>query len=252
MEALRILPRRLVALALAGDHVHEGRAVHFQHEGQNVAQLGDVVTVHGMGAHDAERLVDHGVGNHHLLERFLHVLPEAEQAASSGAALLHGRLQALAGLAVVAVRPQVAQVLHERAHVARDGHLVVVQDDDQRQLLVAHVVQRLEGHAACQRRIPDEGHYLLVGALQLARLRQTRRNGQRVGGVAGVVHVVGTLVGLGEAGDAAVGAQGLERLPAPGEQLVGVGLVPHVEHHAVARHVEQALQGHDDVHRTER
>ncbi len=152
----------------------------------------------------------------------------------------------------MAVRADVTQVLHERAHVAGNGHLVVVQDDDQRQLLVAHIVQRLEGHAACQRRIPDEGHYLLVGALQLARLRQTRRNGQRVGGMAGVVHVIGALMGLGEAGDAPVGAQGLERLPAPGEQLVGVGLMPHVEHHAVARHIEQALQGHDNVHRAER
>lgn len=138
----------------------------------------------GAVAHDAERLVDHRVGNHHLLEGFLHVLAEAEQPAGRGASLLHGRLQALARLAVVAVGADVAQMLHKSAHVARDGHLVVVQDDDERQLLVAHVVQRLEGHASGERRVADEGHHLLVGALQLTRLRETRGDGKRVGRMA--------------------------------------------------------------------
>ena len=143
-------------------------------------------------------------------------------------------------------------MLHEGAHVARDGHLVVVQDDDERQLLVAHVVQRLEGHAASERRVADEGHHLLVGALQLTRLRETRGDGKRVGRVTRRVRVVRALRWLGEAGKAAVGAQCFERLAPAGEQFVGVGLVPHVEHHAVARHVEQALQGHDDVHGAQR
>ena len=252
MERLGIAAGGLVALPFPRDHVHERRAVHFQHERQNVAQLGDIVAVDGSGAHDAERFVDHGMGNHHLLEGFLHVLAEAEQPAGRRTALLHGRLQALARLAVMAVGADVAQMLHEGAHVARDGHLVVVQDDDERQLLVAHVVQRLEGHAASERRVADEGHHLLVGALQLTRLRETRGDGKRVGRVTRRVHVVRALRWLGEAGKAAVGAQCFERLAPAGEQLVGVGLVPHVEHHAVARHVEQALQGHDDVHGAQR
>ncbi len=83
-------------------------------------------------------------------------LPKPSRPRGRRAALLHGRLQALARLAVVAVGADVAQMLHEGAHVAREMDIVVVQDDDERQLLVAHVVQRLEGHATSERRVADE------------------------------------------------------------------------------------------------
>ena len=53
-------------------------------------------------------------------------------------------------------------------------------------------------------------------------------------GTTGVSHVL-RLVALGEAGEAALGADGPEAVAAPGEQLVGVGLVPDVPDDAVRR-----------------
>ena len=66
------------------------------------------------------------------------------------------------------------------------------------------------------------------------------------------MHVVGALAGLREAGEASVGAQRLELLEAARDQLVRIGLMAHVEDEPVARAVQHAVHGQDDLHGTER
>ena len=148
METRRLRHRGTIPGALLGDHVHEHRAICGQARREHFLQLVDVVSVNRRRAHDAQLLEDHGVGNDELLHRFLRVAPEVHEGAAEGARLLHSLLHAVARRAVRRRCAQIAKVLHECADVARDGHLVVVQDNDHGKLGLPDVVERLEGHAS--------------------------------------------------------------------------------------------------------
>ena len=63
--------------------------------------------------------------------------------------------------------------------------------------------------------------------------------------------VVFALPGLGEAGEAAELPQGVKQSLPAGEGLVDVALVPHVEHQPVLRCVEDPVDGHRQLHRSQ-
>lgn len=67
--------------------------------------------------------------------------------------------------------------------------------------------------------------------------------GQGGAGVPGGDGVVLRLGNLGEAGKPPFLPQGVEAVLAPGDELVGVGLVAHVEEDAVFRGLEDPVQG---------
>ena len=252
MELLGIAHSGHITLAFARDHMHKHRAVGIQHGSQRFPQLRDVVPVDRRRAYDAQLLEDHGMGNDELLHRFLHAAAEVGDGLAHRSAALQVLLHVVARLAVLRRCAHVTQMLHERTNVVRDGHLVVVQDDDHGRLSLADVVQRLEGHAAGKRRIADERDDLLVGTRQIAGLRQAERHRKRVGCVPGIMHVVGALAGLGEAGETAIGAKRAEILQTSGDQLVRIRLMPHVEHDLVLGAIEQAVQRQDDLDRAQR
>ena len=63
--------------------------------------------------------------------------------------------------------------------------------------------------------------------------------------------VVDALVGLRKAGEPAVLPQRRELLHAPGQRLVGVALMPDVEHETIPRRVKDAVDRHRQLHRAE-
>ena len=171
MEAFGVARRGFVPGAFLRDHVHEHGAVGGKHGGKRFAQGADVVPIDGRRAQDAQLLEDHRARNDELLHRFLHVAPEIGERRAERAAAFQLFLQRVARLTILRGSAHVAQMLHERAHVARNGHLVVVQDDDKRRLRLADVVQGLERHATRKGRVADDGHNLFGASPQVARLR---------------------------------------------------------------------------------
>src|SRR5207253_11405902 len=103
---------------------------------------------------------------------------------------LHAHLVAV----VARVGAYVVQVLGERAHVGGDGHLVVVEDDDEAAVGVAGVVEGLEGHAAGHRAVADHGHDVVVLPLEVPRHGHTVGGGDGGGGVPSAERVVDALV----------------------------------------------------------
>ena len=202
VELLGVANRGLVARALARDHVDERQTVGGEHRGQRFLEQPDVVPVDGSGAQDAQLLEHHRTRDDELLHGLFHVAAELSQGVAERAAAFQHLLHAVARLTILRGRTHVPQVFHERAHVARNGHLVVVQDDDQGRLRLPNVVERLEGHAAGKRRIADDRHDLLGSARQIARLGQAQRYGKRVGSMTGRMHVVRAFTRLREAGQA--------------------------------------------------
>ena len=64
----------------------------------------------------------------------------------------------------------------------------------------------------------------------------------------GIVH---TFMGVRETGNTIQLPQMVKLLPASGEQLVGVALMPHVEHQPVSRRIEHAVDSHRQLDRAE-
>ena len=109
---------------------------------------------------------------------------------------------------------------------------------------MAGVVERLKRHAAGHRAVPDDGDGLGIDAADGVALGNAERRRNRVAAVSGDDGVMGTLGRLHKAGQPLGLPQGVKKRPAPGQQLVGIALVPHVKDDAVLRRVKNAVDGH--------
>jgi hypothetical protein len=144
-----------VALALLRDRVDQDRAVGARLDrAQDGKQLFHVVAVDGADIGKAQFLEERAADGRGL-EQFLGP-PRAflEGFGQERHRALGRRLQLLERRAGVKAR----EVGGHRARGRRDGHLVVVQDDDQARAQVARVVHRLVGHAARERAVADHGN----------------------------------------------------------------------------------------------
>ncbi len=164
-----------------------------------------------------------------------------------------GRLRLLVG----AGEAHLVQARREPADRRADAHLVVVEHDQQRVLHIPEMVERLHRQPRADRRVPDADRDPLpprrIGlGLQVTCGCQPHADRHSGPGVAAVEDVVLALAPAREPADAVDLAQRLESVPAPGQQLVGVGLVPGVPHDPIARRVHDPVQRERDLDRTER
>ena len=209
------------------------------------AQVGDVVAVDDAHVGEAELLEQQArrpVG----LERGLDLRAEAlDPAAEAEREPRQPLLDVLAGVEPARVQPDPVEVVGERADVRRDRHAVVVENDHDRRVEAARVVQGLVGDAAGQGAVADHGDDLAVLADPAAhRLLEPDRVADRGGGVAGAHDVVRGLGDRAERSEAAVLADRGEAVLAAGQDLVRVGLVADVPEDLVPRRVEHAVQRH--------
>ena len=154
-------------------------------------------------------------------------------------------------LIVLRLRPHPGQVLGQPAHILVDGHPVVVEDDHHGLAAASCVVEPLKAQSAAQRPVADDRHHLVVPVQQRPRPRHAQRHRHRVRGVPGHKGVVLALVGLGEPRQSSELPQRAEQLPPPGQRLVYVALVSHVQYQPVAGGVEHPVYGHRQLHRTQ-
>ena len=123
-----------------------------------------------------------------------------------------------------------------------DGHVVVVEDDDQPVLVGAGIVHRLIGHARAHRAVADHRDHIVVAALEVARHRHAQAGGNRGRGMRGAEGIVFAFAALGETGKPAALAQAAHAGAAAGEDLVRIGLVADIPDDPVARCVEHIVQ----------
>jgi len=247
---VRFLFRRCVALPLAGDHMHQHRAGLLPHLLQRRHEDGDAVAVDGphvLQAQLLEQLARHEerldrVGQ--AARRLEHLVADARDALEDG---LDVADEQGIGLAV----DDALEIARPGPHVGRDGHLVVVQDDDQVAAQVARLVDRLHGHAAGERAVADHGDDVVVPAGHVPPRGQPQRGADGGGGVPGVERVVLALLAFAEAADPLVLAQRREAVAAAGEDLVGVALVGDVPDDLVAGRVEHVVQRQGQLHHAE-
>ena len=129
--------------------------------------------------------------------------------------------------------------------------MVVVEHNDKVCLDLRSVVEGLVRHAAGHGPVADDGDDMVVLPQQIAGFHVAQTRGDGGGAVARVKGIAVALLALRESAHAAVLAQPVKPGPAPGQDLVGVGLVPHIPDHLVLRKMEDPVHGDGELHHTQ-
>ncbi len=235
--------RRGVAFAFFGDDVQEPGAADVLEAFEGLDEHVDVVAVDGADVVEAE-LFEQGAGDDHAF----HVLFGPARQFPDAGHLFEGLFALFAHGGVELAGQDLGEVVVHGADVGRNGHVVVVEDDEQVGVDGAGVVHGLEGHAAGDAAVADDGDHVVVPALEPVGDGHAQGGADGGAGMAdpeGVVFALGT---VGEGADAVLGADAGHPALAPGEDLVGVGLVADVPDQLVVGGVEDVVQRHRQFH----
>src|SRR3990172_1208271 len=191
---------------------------------------------------DPELIEEHARHNESL-ERLLCLLCKVEHGLADPREALEKVLGLLPQLGVELPGHQFVQVRGQRAHIRRDGHLIVVQNDHEVLLQMSGLVQSLERKPRGDGTVPDHRDHAVVFALDVPRSRHPEGRGDGRARMAHVKVVEGALFPFRKSAHAAeLAERGGPGAPS-GEQLVRVRLVPHVPHDTVARRIKGVVEG---------
>ena len=214
VPSLRVCRGRRVAMALLGVDVEDHGMVCAAQFGEGNLQRGDVMAVLEVAVVESER-AEHVV--------------------------LRGPLGGT----------QVGERAIDAAAVGRDRPLVVVDHNDQAAAELDGVVQALEGKAAGEGPVADDGHHVVRLTREVACRGEAAGEADRGRGVAHREEVMLGLPGVGEARGLRVASGVEKRRRAAGEHLVRIGLMRDVEDDFVVRGLEDAVQGDGQLDRGE-
>ena len=123
-----------------------------------------------------------------------------------------------------------------------NGLVVIVDDDDQVAVEIGGIVKALKRQTARKRTVANNSNDVIRVTRQVAGVCQAAAQAHRCGGVAHGEQVVLGLVGIGKARGLAVACRVDIGVRAPGQRLVGVGLVRHVKDNLVGGGVKHAME----------
>ena len=250
VEERRVGLGRGIALSLAGEHMQQHGPVVGLRQFEVTDQRLHIVPVHRPDVVELERLEQHPRGEEALQAVFA-ALGVGDHLVADAGNGLEGRLH----IAFDATRPPLGQVAaeeqRERPHVPRDGHLVVIEDDDEPPAHVTSLIQPLEGQPGRERTVADDGHHMMIIPGEVTRQghAQCRRDGR--GGMPHPEMVVLALARLRKAADAMPAAQGVEIGRPAREKLPCVGLMPHIPDDLVLAGVECGEHRQREFHNAE-
>ena len=154
------------------------------------------------------------------------------------------------GIVIAAGGAQMAQVAGQRAHILGNGHLVVVQDDQQI-VQPADIVHPLVDHTAGKGTITNEGNHLSRLAPQLFGPGNAHSQRERGVAVTSNKSIMLTFVGVRETGNAIQLPQLGKALAAAGQQLVGIALMAYIKHDLIRGGGQHPVQSHRQLHSTQ-
>ena len=252
VELVGLVPLRgVVAEPLAGDRVHDHRAVELLGLGQRLLHRRPVVAVDRADVLQPE-VLEEPLRRDGVLDALLHRVQGVVRRRADARHGVEPPLDHVEHLLVARAGAQRGERGGEPADGRRVGAAVVVDDDHQpRPVRDGDVVERLPGHAAGERAVADHRDDVPVLAADRVGLGQPVGVAQRGRGVAVLDDVVRRLGLARVAAQPALDPQPVELAGPSGEHLVHVGLVAGVPHDPVARRVEDAVDGHGQLDHAE-
>ena len=109
-----------------------------------------------------------------------------------------------------------------------DGHIVVIEYDDQRLTACTGIVERLIRHTAGQRTVTDNGDDMILFTSNRACVRHTQRDRYRTGGMTGDARVCRALVRLHKAAKSPVHTQSIKCFFSSGQNFMNIALMTNI------------------------
>ena len=172
MKTGGMLFRGRIALALFGEHMDEHRVLSALRLPDHTHERSRVVSVHRPQIGDSHILKEHA-GDHQLLQAVLR-LPDSGHHRISVFGVADGVIDTVLHIQIGVGSTDIVQILGNAAHIFRNGHVVVVQNDDEIGFQPCCVVQRLIGHSTGQGAVSDHGNHRVVLSLQVPGLHQAQ------------------------------------------------------------------------------
>ena len=246
----RMLHRRLISLPLHGLHMnHDGAGIALCFP-EDLRHLGNVMPVYRTDILDPQIFEEHPRDND-LLDAVLCIADAVDHPVAVYRDLVervfHTALQVRIGVG----RAQTAQVNRKAAHIFRDGHFVVIENNNEIGLELRRVVQRLIRHAAGKRTVPDHGDNAVGIPAQVPRPGIAQACGDGCGAVSGVKGIAVTLLPFRESAQPAPFAEPVKGIHPACQDLVGIGLMPDVPDDLILRKIQRQMQRHRQLHHTQ-
>ena len=241
---------RLIAAALLRQHMDHDRAVHPHGAPDDLLHAQDIMSVYRPQVFEPHVLEDHAGRHHQFFQRVLGVIDGPDQ----GLAALRTRKHFLhTGLQVVVALggTRVGEKFCDAADITGNGHLVVVEDDDEIGPERTGIVQRLIRFAAGKRAVSDHGNDFIVFPFEISCAYQTepcRKAGRRMSGIEGII---GRFIGLWKARHAAEFAEMIKAVHSAGQQFPGIALMADVKNQFILREVKTTPKSQRQFHRTQ-
>ena len=243
-----ILLGRNIPLALHREDMQQLRPLDVAQGAQRAYQLGNIVAVDRTKVAEVQTLEEVATTHHHLLQRIAHLAQHTLETRNTRKEGPHALLEAV----VVARGGDLRQVAFQGSRGGVDRHVVIVENHQKiRVACRTGVVQPLEGQTARHRAIANDRHYLTLLAIECRRLRHTEGCRDRNRGMTATKGVVGALVHARETAQSVELALREEGLATPRDDLVGVGLMPHIPHELILGRIEDIVQRRSQLHCTE-
>ncbi len=195
------------------------------------------------------QLLEYDAGPKHAFGDFLGFTGHAQRDLPTH--LFHELSGAIVQVVVLGAGHDLIQVAGDRTHVLVDGPFVIVQHHHHALGVVGDVVQCFIGNPASESGVSGHGDDVFLASSLVAGYGHAKSRRKGCARVSGAVTVVRALRTQHEAVQAAWSSDGVEPLPAAGEQFVHVGLMADVKQEMVRRSGKHIVQGDGEFHHAE-
>ena len=216
MEPHRILHRRLIAQSFFRNDMEQHRPLHFQHIVQGGQQMLEVVSVNRPHIPEPKLFKEQPWKDRSLGQLFspagplLHVLPDMGN-------LPQQLPRFLTHLGIKLTGESPVQIGGDGSNVLRDGHLIVVQDDQEVFPQPPGMVQAFQRHPGRHGPIPDNTDDFMFLRQLLTGSDQSKGCGDAGASMARVECIVDALLTFGEPAQPPVLSERMKLFPTPSE-----------------------------------
>ena len=242
---------RFIPLALFGKNMDQHGVIEFFDVLQGLNQLRQVMTVDWADIFETKGL-EHHCRCKEPLEGILHLACHMENILANSVKTAKERLYVLLEPMNKFTGGGSAEKTGKCPDILGNRHLIVIEDHNQVLVQSPGMVHSFKGNAACHGAVTDHRQHLVLAAIQVTPYRKTGGCRDGGGGMPHIKGIVGRFGTFGKSADPVQCPQGCKTVAAPGQDLVGIGLMPHIPDDLVLRGVEHTMQGDRQLHHTKR
>ena len=147
--------------------------------------------------------------------------------------------------------PQQLQVLIQAAVILGNGHIVVIDHDNEVSMQLCRKIQRLQRLSAREGAISNHRNHIPALSLQIPSLGHTAGKADRSRGMTHSEKVMFTLIGVAVTGHIVVVFRIEVGILAASQHLMGIALVRHIKNDLILWGIKHIMQGNGGFHHAE-